>query len=211
MAEHDDGSPRLLSCGVHTSHSPAEEKRWILTEFCTETERQQKLFPSLIAYLKRKALITPGPYPPVPNTWNTQRIYEAKQHFAFLRNRLPRNKYLEQVAIYERSLADFLALPPCGRDLRGFPLLPSTIAGSIQVADLPTPRNGGVQRDPYVQRRNSRIAELKKANIDYPGICQTLDKEKIPVPQKWREGGIQTWRQAYEHRRESVQTMFSKA
>ena len=89
MAEHDDGSPRLLSCGVHTSHSPVEEKRWTSTEFCTETERQQKLFPSLIAYLKRKALITPGLYPPVPNTWNTQRIYEAKQHFAFLRTDSP--------------------------------------------------------------------------------------------------------------------------
>lgn len=176
MAEHDDGSPKWLLCGVHTSHSAAEEQRWASLDFQAETERQQKLFPSLIAYLKQKGKISPGPYPPVPHSYNNQRIYEVKQHFALLRRRIPRDKYLEQVSIYERALNGFLAYPPCRRDLKGFPLLPMKIVGLVQIADLPTPRFGGRHVSRTVQDRNLRIAELVKADNTHLNICLILDK-----------------------------------
>lgn len=181
-------------------------------DFLAETERQHTLFRNLIADLKKKGKINPRPYPPIPHSWEAERLYEVKQHFALLRKRFPRDKYLEQVSIYERALNELLAYPPCRRDLKGFPLIPQQIAELTQIDNLPTPRNGGRSPSQKIQARNQRIVELKKSGTPHQSICKTLDKETFAVPPTWREKlGIQTWRQAYAMHRNSVHSLISKA
>src|SRR5207247_4636780 len=131
----------LLPCG-HISHSEAEEQRWISLAFDAETQRQRALCEKLLDDLRKKK-VDPGPYRPYPNTYEGQRIYDIRQHFALLQRRLRQEKYLAQVEHYERALNEILAQPPCRRDLVGVPLVPSRVPGILRQADLATPRTGG--------------------------------------------------------------------
>lgn len=199
----------LLPCG-HYQHSEAEEKGWASTEFQKAVERQKTLCKTLFDALKKKGKLNLGPYPPVPFSYETQHIYETKQHFGLLRKRLPRPEYLEQVEVYERAHRDCFDLPPCRRG-KTVPLLPSTIPGLLKPSDLPTPRTGGRHPSQSIQQRNSRIAELVKAGNSHLNICLTLDGEKYSVPGSWRNHGFQTWRQAYRQNPDLVHSLISKA
>ncbi len=197
-----------LPCG-HISHSQDEEQRWASPEFEAETQRRKGLLQTLVTELKKKGRLDPGPYPPYPDTYETRRIYEVKQHFAYLKKRLPRPKYLKQIAIYQRSFRDFLAQPPCRRD-QGVPLLPSKIPGLLQPSEIPTPRTGGLRPSQAIRQRNARITELVREGNSNQAICATLDREKCSVSSNWRKQSIQTWRQAYRHKRDSVHSLISK-
>lgn len=199
----------LLPCG-HYPHRPEDEQRWTSPVFKAETQRQRELFQRLIEKLKRKGKLDPGPYPPYPSTYETGRIYEVKQHFALLKRRLSRSAYLEQVARYEQALRDFLTLPPCRRENRAIPLLPSRILGLLQPADLPTPRTGVRRPSKAIRNRNARIAELKQTGTNYRVICEFLDEDKFPVPPSWRRKDYQTWKQACKNIPGLVQALFSK-
>src|SRR5262245_10885890 len=153
MADDNESLPQWLPCGVHTSHSEAEEQRWRSPKFLAETERYRELSKSIIRDLKRP-LINLGPYPPFPDTYETRQIYAVKQHFSELKKRLRRDEYLKEVKIYERALSDFLSLPACRRD-SAFPLLPSKVLGLRSTSELTTPRTGGPHASQAVQKRNS--------------------------------------------------------
>ena len=210
MAEHDDGSPRWLPCGVHTSHSAVEEKRWASPKFQEETQRQAALSTKLVNELKKKGRVNPGQFPPFPYTYENLRIYEVKQHFSFLKKRLQRQDYLKQVEIYEKAWSDYLLRPPCRR-LSDLPLIPSQVPHLTPVGGLTTPRTGGRHVSRTVQDRNFRIAELVKVNNTHLNICLTLDKEKWAVPLNWRKNSAQTWRKAYKDMSGSVHSLISKA
>lgn len=199
----------LLPCG-HISHSPDEERNWASPGFKAESDRQKALCQTLITELKKRGKLVLGTYPPVPHTYETVHIYEAKQHFALLKRRLPRPNYLEQVTIYEQALRDYFGLPPCRR-VQTLPLLPAKIPRLLQASDLPTPRTGGRQPSRTIQERNARITELVKAKSTHLVICRTLDRENWPIPPSWRRDGIQTWRQAYNQRPELLHPLISKA
>lgn len=198
----------LLPCG-HTQHSEAEERRWASTEFQRGTDRQKTLCRTLFDELKKKGKLNLGPYPPVPNSYETQHIYETKQHFGLLRKRLPRPEYLKQVDVYERAHRDYFELPPC-RQGKTLPLLPATIRDLLKPSDFSTPRTGGRHPSQNVQQRNSRIAELVKGGDSHLNICLAMDKERWSVPPSWRELSIQTWRQAYKQKADLVHSLISK-
>ncbi len=200
-----------LPCG-HTSHSDAEERRWASAEFAAETERQAELCRKLVAYLNRKGPISPGPFPPVPDSYEARRIYEAKRYFAAVRHRLRRQAYLREVSRYVQAIDDFFALPPCQRDLKGVPLLPAQVPGLLRLEEVGTPRTGGRRPSQGVRDRNARIAEVKAAGTVHRTICTILDQEKWAVPPAWRKDDVRTWRQAYQRprTRARIHSMFSK-
>jgi len=199
----------LLPCG-HNQHSEAEERRWASTEFQKETERRKTLCKTLFDELKKKGKLNLGPYPPIPHSYENAHIYETKQHFDQLKKRLLRPEYLKQVAVYERAHRGYFDLPSCRR-VKTLPLLPATISNLLKPSDLPTPRTGGRHPSQTIQQRDSRIAELVKAQSTHRHICLTLDAEKCPVPPQWRKDNIQTWRQAYQWVRNRAHSLISKA
>ena len=138
--------------------------------------------------MQKKGPLNPGKYPPNPHTWESERIYEAKQHFLLLQRRLQRADYLAQVALYEKALCDFFALPPCWRVDKGLPLSPSSSPGLLQYADVPTPKTGGRPASSVIQERNARIEELKQEGRSHNEICRILDAENFPLPHPWKGG-----------------------
>jgi hypothetical protein len=204
----------LLPCG-HISHSESEERYWASPEFEALVKRQKKLCEGLFHELKKTGKLNLGPFPPVPYTYETLRIYETKQHFDLLKKRLPRPKYLKQVAVYERAHRAHFNLPPCqrGGGLSGetLPLIPAQVPGLLQPSDLPTPRTGGRRPSRGVLERNARIAELKRAGQSHRQICSILDQEHYAVPASWRKQGVQTWRQGYARIQDRVHSLISKA
>jgi len=197
-----------LPCG-HISHSQSDELKWASVEFEAETRRQTALCNNIVATLKKKGRLSPGPYPPFPDTYETRRVYAVKQHFSRLKTHLQRQPYLQQVAIYERAIHNYLALPPCRQD-QGPPLLPSKVNDLQKLSDLPTPHTGGRPPSQTIRQRDAHIAELVQQGLRHQVICRYLDDEKWSVPQSWKLDGIHTWKQAYKLNRQSVHSLMSK-
>jgi hypothetical protein len=64
--------------------------------------------------------------------------------------------------------------------------------------------------DPEVAKR----VALVKANPGIPAdeVCETLDREHVPLPAKWLAAGLQTWKKAYKNSdyRSRIDTLISK-
>lgn len=210
MVKNEGRPSRRLRC-AHSYHHPGSEQRWKSPEFVLEAQRRKAFVEKLISDL-RKGRTSPGPFPPIPNTYENWRKFDVKRHFHFLRSRLPREEYQDQVTVYEKAaLINFFSRPPCYWELKGIPLERQEVHGLIQHADLTTPRTGGRPVSRKIQERDFRIAQLANLGKTHLEICQVLDTEDVSIPVSWRRLGLYTWHQAYHQRKERVQPLLSKA
>ncbi len=196
----------FLPCG-HISHSESEEQHWASVEFANQTRHRAELGGSLVAKLKKRGKLDPGPFPPTPRTYETELVWEVVRYFSLAKRRIRHKRYLDLVGIYERALSDFHALPACGRAPASFPLLPSTIEGLPPVESLTRPHTGRPPSRP-VQERNARIAQLKREDESHQQICKILDSEHVLPPAHW---GARTWFWAYRDDPRRVHRLMSKA
>lgn len=171
-----------------------------------KTRPHLELVDALIAALKKGKLTPSSPLIP---TYQTERISIVKNYFRYLKKRVQKKHYLDQVRLYEQANRVCFDLPACCR--QSMPLLPDQVPGLLREADLSTPRSGGRPTSQKTQERNARIAELKRARHNYRAICRVLHEEKWPVPSNWHSDDVRTWRQAATMKRDNVQSLFSKA
>ncbi len=165
----------------------------------------------LIAKLRKKGPLDPGPYPPYPPSNENKQSYMIKQYFSIIKRRLPQNRYLYYVDLWTQANRGILQ-DPCqfSRHASLLPLIPMSVPGLPHTNDLLTPRPGGRRKSPLDQKRDALIQELKQQGLDDRSTCKTLHQRHIPFPDSWKQQGATTWEEAYVKLKSRVQTFLSK-